>query len=113
MVLGVGRLSELMTGLLYAATGRLLDAIDRINFSPIRKFAPNMLISLDNFYAIILSLEIEKTTHVSVAPSMSRLGNSVHGMSYIALRARLVTLILLDSRRPSEGTRKRGSEERR
>jgi len=49
MVLGVGRLPGLMTGLLYAATGRLLDTIDRINFSPIRKFAPNMLISLDNF----------------------------------------------------------------
>lgn len=46
--LSTGRSSGLMIGLLYAATGRLLNAIDRIDFSPIRHFAPNMLISLDN-----------------------------------------------------------------
>lgn len=113
MELGVGRLSGLMTGLLYVATGRLFNAIDRINFSPIRKFAPNMLISLDNFLCYYLESSNRGITHISIAPSMSRLGNSVHSMSYIALRARLVTSILINSRSPSEGTRRCGREERR
>jgi len=60
IVLGVGRLSGFMTGLLYAATGTLLDAIDRINFSPIRKFALNMLISLDKFLCYNLESRIRK-----------------------------------------------------